>query len=68
MCFINTVLGIRYTFKSELGEIKMIILKWILIIFLILCLVDFLMISFYVGCLFIVDSSRRKKAEQDEQL
>lgn len=46
----------------------MIILKWILIIFLILCLVDFLMISFYVCCLFIVDSNRRKKAEQDEQL
>lgn len=45
----------------------MIILKWILIIFLILFLFDFLLLSLYIGCILIIDN-RRKKARQHEQL
>lgn len=45
----------------------MIILKWILIIFLILFLFDFLLISLYIGFLHIAEN-HRKKAKQNEQL
>lgn len=46
----------------------MIILKWILIIFLILFLVDFIMLSFYIGCILILDNHRKKAKQQNEQL
>lgn len=58
----------KYTFKSDPGGIKMIILKWILIIFLILFLVDFIMLSFYIGCILILDNHRKKAKQQNEQL
>lgn len=45
----------------------MITLKWILIIFLIRFLFDFLLISLYIGCILIADN-HRKKAKQNEQL